>query len=189
MNTIPSIKKVLQDPNMLTLSRIAASPVIVILLLLPMNRFTMFLAALVFSAAAITDYFDGFFARKYGQVSNFGKAMDPLADKFLMSATFIMLTARGLIPGWMVCLIVARELGITGMRTLLVEKGADIGASIWGKLKTVFQIAALIPLLLHYSYFGIDCHAVGSWLLWIAVVLTVVSAVNYFLEASRFLEN
>lgn len=186
---IPPIRQLAQDPNMLTLSRIAASPVIVILLLFPLSRFSMFLAALVFSAAAATDYLDGFFARKYDQVSNFGKAMDPLADKFLMSATLIMLTAKGLIPGWMVCIIIARELGITGMRTLLVEKGADISASIWGKLKTVFQIAALIPLLLHYPYFGIACHAVGIWLLWIAVILTVVSAVNYYMRARIFLEN
>ncbi|MDY6822203.1 MAG: CDP-diacylglycerol--glycerol-3-phosphate 3-phosphatidyltransferase [Thermodesulfobacteriota bacterium] len=186
---ISFIKKSLQDPNILTLSRIAASPLIVILLLFPMNRFSMFLAALVFSAAAITDYLDGFFARKYGQVSNFGKAMDPLADKFLMSSAFIMLSAKGLIPGWMVCVIVARELGITGMRTILVEKGADISASIWGKLKTVFQIAALIPLLLHYRYFSIDWHTVGTALLWVAVILTVISAINYFLAARKFLEN
>ena len=176
-------KDILRNPNVLTLLRIAASPIIVILLLFPMNRISCFLAALVFSGAAITDYFDGFFARKYGQISGFGKAMDPLADKMLMTAVFIMLTSKGLIPGWVVCIIIGRELGITGLRNILAGKGEDISASIWGKWKTGFQIGASIPLLLHYEYFGIDFHALGMLVLWVAVILTIWSAVDYFVKA------
>ncbi|MFP4446616.1 MAG: CDP-diacylglycerol--glycerol-3-phosphate 3-phosphatidyltransferase [Desulfosudaceae bacterium] len=176
----------LKNPNALTMSRVLASPLIVLLLIAPLNRFTSLVAVLVFSAAAITDYFDGFFARKYGQVSGFGKAMDPLADKFLMAAAFIMLSAQGLIPGWVVCIIIGRELGVTGLRTILVSQGADISASIWGKWKTGFQIAAVIALLLHYEYFGINCHQVGLWLLAIAVVLTVGSGVDYYRKARLY---
>lgn len=173
----------MQNPNALTMSRIIASPVIVALLVLPMNRLTCFLAALVFSAAAITDYFDGFFARKYGQISGFGKAMDPLADKMLMASVFIMLTAEGLIPGWVVCIIIGRELAITGLRNILAGRGEDISASRWGKWKTGFQIGASIPLLLHYPYFGIDFHALGILVLWVAVALTIWSAIDYFMKA------
>ncbi len=183
MAAISDVKRILQNPNALTMSRIIASPVIVILLLFPMNRVTCFLAALVFSAAAITDYFDGFFARKYGQISGFGKAMDPLADKMLMTAVFIMLTSKGLIPGWVVCLIIGRELAVTGLRNILAGKGEDISASIWGKWKTGFQIGASIPLLLHYEYFGIDFHALGILVLWVAVALTLWSAIDYFVKA------
>ena len=183
MNEMPKTKDMLRNPNVLTLLRIAASPIIVILLLFPMNRITCFLAALVFSAAAITDYFDGFFARKYGQISGFGKAMDPLADKMLMTAVFIMLTSKGLIPGWVVCVIIGRELAITGFRNILAGRGEDISASIWGKWKTGFRIGASIPLLLHYEYFGINFHALGMLVLWVAVALTIWSAIDYFVKA------
>lgn len=177
------LKALVSNPNALTLSRIAAGPIIVVLLLFPINRVTCFVAALVFSAASITDYLDGYFARKYGQVSGFGKAMDPLADKILMSCTFIMLTAEGLIPGWVVCIIIGRELGVTGLRNILAGRGEDISASIWGKWKTGFQIGALIPLLLHYEYFGIDFHALGILVLWVAVALTIWSGIDYFVKA------
>ncbi|MBU4419683.1 MAG: CDP-diacylglycerol--glycerol-3-phosphate 3-phosphatidyltransferase, partial [Proteobacteria bacterium] len=110
-----NIKNLFSHPNNLTLYRIAAIPVIVILLLFP-NRFCTFMAAILFSVAAITDYLDGFYARKKGLVSNFGKVMDPLADKLLVSSTFIMLSSLGWIPAWMVCIIIGRELAVTGLR-------------------------------------------------------------------------
>jgi len=183
MTDMTKLKDLWRNPNALTLARIAGGPIIVLLLLLPMNRWTWFLAALVFSAASITDYLDGYFARKYGQVSGFGKAMDPLADKILTACAFVMLTAAGMIPGWVVCIIISRELAVTGLRNILIARGEDISASIWGKWKTGFQIGALIPLLLHYQYFGIDFHALGSLVLWVAVALTIWSAVDYFIKA------
>jgi len=177
----------LQNPNALTLFRIAASPIIIILLLLP-NRFFAFLAALVFSAAAITDYLDGFFARRDGLVSNFGKAMDPLADKLLISTPLIMMTSYGWVPAWMVCVIIGRELAVTGLRNIISERGEDISASNLGKYKTGFQIGAIIPLLLHYPYFGIDFHAIGTFLLWGALVFTLWSGADYFIRFRKLLK-
>ncbi len=179
--------KMLQNPNFFTSIRIFSVPLIVVLLVLPQSRLVCFMAALVFSVASITDYIDGFLARKHGMVSNFGKAMDPLADKLLVCCSFIMLAARGLVPGWIVCVIVARELGITGMRNVLADAGQDISASMLGKYKTTFQIAAIIPLLLHYEYFGINMHVAGTWLLWCAVALTLWSGIDYMIKVKPFL--
>ncbi|MCK5509080.1 MAG: CDP-diacylglycerol--glycerol-3-phosphate 3-phosphatidyltransferase [Desulfobacterales bacterium] len=181
-------KNLLSHPNNLTLYRIAAIPIIVILLLFP-NRFCTFIAALLFSAAAITDYLDGFFARKKGLVSNLGKIMDPLADKLLVSSTFIMLSSHGWIPAWMVCIIIGREFAVTGLRNVIGERKQDVSASSLGKYKIGFQIAAIIPLLLHYPYFGIFFHQIGMFFLWPAMVLTVWSGVDYFVRFRNLLKN
>ena len=171
--------KIISDPNKLTLFRIAASPVIIVFMLFP-NTFCTFMAALVFSIAAATDYFDGFLARRNGLVSNLGKAMDPLADKLLISSPLIMMTSYGWVPAWMVCVIIGREIAVTGLRSVLAEKGEDISASNLGKYKTGFQIAAIIPLLLHSPYFGINMHAIGTFLIWCALVFTLWSGWDYF---------
>ncbi len=187
------LKKILSDPNFLTLFRIAAAPAIVILLLFPTdkatipNRIYTFSAALVFSAAAITDYLDGYFARTRGLVSNLGKMMDPLADKLLVSCSLIMLASLGWIPGWIVCIIIGREIAVTGLRGVIAEGGEDVSASVLGKYKTGFQIAAIIPLLLHYEYFGADFHVVGFVLLLCAMVLTVWSGADYFIRFRKLL--
>jgi CDP-diacylglycerol---glycerol-3-phosphate 3-phosphatidyltransferase len=175
------------NPNHLTLLRVAAAPGIVVLLLFP-NRICTFLAAIIFSAAAITDYVDGYWARRKGMVSSFGKMMDPLADKLLVSSSFIMLTSLGWIPAWVVCVIIGRELAITGLRNILVEKGKDISASNLGKYKTGFQIAAIIPLIFHYPYFGINLHAIGYVFLWGALVVTIWSGLDYFIRFRSLLE-
>ncbi|MBF0120318.1 MAG: CDP-diacylglycerol--glycerol-3-phosphate 3-phosphatidyltransferase [Desulfobacterales bacterium] len=179
--------KVLRNPNTLTLFRIASIPGIVLLMLHP-TKLTAFLSTIFFSVAAITDYLDGFFARRDGLVSNFGKMMDPLADKLLVSSAFIMMTYHGWIQGWIICIIIGRELAITGLRNIIAEKGEDFSASKLGKFKTGFQIAAIIPLLLHYSYFGIDFHQIGTLLLWIALVLTIWSGVDYFVRFGRLIK-
>ena len=118
------------------------------------NRISTWIAALLFSAAAITDYFDGYFARRFGLVSNLGKVMDPVADKLLASSAFIMLASLGWVPAWIVCIIIGREIAVTGLRNIIAEKGEDVSASNLGKYKTGFQIAAIIPLLIHYPFFG-----------------------------------
>lgn len=181
------IKKFLSHPNTLTLFRIASVPVIVILLLFP-NRLSAFVAALLFSVAAITDFLDGFFARRRGLVSNFGKVMDPIADKLLVSSTFIMLASLGWIPGWIVCIIIGRELAVTGLRSIAAHQGKHISSSSLGKYKTGFQIAAIIPLLIHFSYFTIDFHAIGSVFLWTALILTVLSGTDYFIKFKKLLQ-
>jgi CDP-diacylglycerol--glycerol-3-phosphate 3-phosphatidyltransferase len=161
--------------------RIAAAPVIVILLLFP-NRLCTFAAALIFSVAAITDFLDGFLARQKGLESDFGKLMDPIADKLLVSSSFIMLASLGWVPAWIVCIIIGREIAITGLRNIIAQQGKDVSASSLGKYKTGFQIAAIIPLFFHYEYFTIDFHAIGTVFLWAALVLTVWSGVDYFLR-------
>jgi len=180
------IKNILSNPNGLTLFRVAASPIIVILLLSP-NRTKAFIAALIFSAAAITDFLDGFFARLKGLVSNFGKVMDPIADKVLTSASFIMLTALGWVPAWIVCIIIGREIAVTGLRNIIAQKGSDLSASSLGKYKTGFQIAAIIPLMIHFPYLSIDFHAIGTIFLWVALTLTIWSGAAYFIRYRRFL--
>ncbi len=182
------IKFYLSDPNTLTLARVAAVPVIVVLLLFP-NRPCTFLAALLFSAASITDYLDGFFARRQGLTSEFGKIMDPLADKLLSSLTLIMLSGHGWIPAWVVCLIIGRELSVTGLRNAVSQKGKDASASWLGKYKTGFQIAAIIPLLFHYPYFGIQLHAIGMVMLWAALILTVWSGIDYMIRYTKILRS
>lgn len=181
------ITKLLTHPNTLTLFRMAAAPGIVILLLFP-NKFCTFLAALLFSAAAITDYLDGYFARVRGLITDFGKAMDPLADKLLVSSAFIMMTANGWIPGWIVCVIIGRELAVTGLRSFIAGDGEDVSASMLGKYKTGFQIAAIIPLLFHFPYFGINLHAIGFFFLWGALILTVWSGADYFIRFRKLLQ-
>jgi CDP-diacylglycerol---glycerol-3-phosphate 3-phosphatidyltransferase len=181
------MKKIAISPNQMTLLRIASTPAIVLLLLIP-NRFTTFVAALIFSAAAITDYLDGYYARQMGLVSSFGKVMDPLADKLLVSSSFIMMTSLGWIPAWMVCIIIGRELAVTGFRNIIAEKGKDVSASDLGKYKTGFQIAAIIPLMFHYTYFTIDLHAIGLFFLWGALILTVWSGVDYFVRFRNLLD-
>ncbi len=172
---------IISGPNFLTLFRIAIVPVLIILLLFP-NKFFSFLAGFLFSVAAITDYFDGFLARKNQIVSTFGKLMDPLADKILVSTSMIMLVSLNRIPAWIVCIIIARELSITGLRSLIAKEGGDIAASSWGKFKTGFQIAAIIPLLLHYNYFGVNIHLIGMFFLWCALFITIWSGISYFIK-------
>ena len=172
-------KSIFNLPNSLTLFRVACIPVLVILLFFP-NKLTSFLAALVFALASISDLLDGFLARRRQLVTTFGKFLDPLADKLIVSAALIMLIPLDRAPAWMVVVIVGRELAITGLRSMAVSEGKVISADELGKKKMVFQIVAILGLLLHYEYFGINFHAVGMFFLWLAVVLTLWSGFNYF---------
>jgi len=182
------VKITLSHPNTLTLFRIAVIPIIVILMLYP-NRISTWIAALLFSAAAITDYFDGYFARRFGLVSNLGKVMDPVADKLLASSAFIMLASLGWVPAWIVCIIIGREIAVTGLRNIIAEKGEDVSASNLGKYKTGFQIAAIIPLLIHYPFFGLDPQAIGVFFLWGALAFTLWSGADYFFKFRNLLKS
>jgi len=186
MMSLVSIKKIMSHPNALIIYRICVLPVIVILLHFP-SRICTFIAALLFSAAAITDYLDGYLARKRGLITTFGRVMDPVADKLLVSTTFIMLTALGWVPAWMVCVIIGREIAVTGLRNIIAENQEDVSASWLGKYKTGFQIAAIIPLVFHYPYFGVNLNAVGRFFLWGALVFTVWSGVDYFIRFRKLL--
>ena len=183
-----TLQNLINGPNKLTLFRIATVPIIVILLLFPTQIWT-FIAALLFSAAAITDYLDGFYARKRGLVSTLGKVMDPIADKLLVSSAFIMLTSLGWIPAWIVCIIIGRELAVTGLRNIIAEKGEDISASNLGKYKTGFQIAAIIPLMIHYPFWGLNVQVIGTLFLWGALVFTIWSGADYFIKSRTLFRN
>ena len=181
------MEKILSLPNTLTLFRVIAVPIIVILMMFP-NRICTALAAILFSAAAITDYFDGYIARTRGLVSNLGKVMDPVADKLLVSCASIILAALGWVPAWMVCIIIGREIAVTGLRNIIAGRGEDVSASNLGKYKTGFQIAAAIPLLIHYPFFGLNSQAVGKFFLWGALVFTIWSGADYFIKFRKLLQ-
>lgn len=166
-------------PNALSLLRLLSIPVVLICLQFP-GRLGSFLAALFFGMAFVTDALDGYFARKHGTVTALGKFLDPLADKVLVCMTLIMLIPLGRAPAWMVVIIVAREIAVTGLRSAAVAEGIVIQASKLGKYKTVFQASATIALCLHYKYLGVDLQAVGTALLWLALIFTLVSGWSYF---------
>ena len=171
-------------PNTLSLIRIAASPLLVLLLLYPARSLSV-AATVVFVIVSATDWLDGYLARKWDKVTPLGKFLDPLADKLLITTAFIMLIQLGRVPAWGVALIVAREMSVTGLRAIASNAGVVIAASSLGKLKTVSQIACLIPLLIHYEFYGVNFHAVGIVLFYIAVALTVWSGADYFISFWR----
>jgi CDP-diacylglycerol--glycerol-3-phosphate 3-phosphatidyltransferase len=143
---------------------------------------------MVFSIAAITDFLDGFFAREKGLVSDLGKIMDPVADKLLVSTSFVMLVSLGRVPAWIACIIIGREFAVTGLRSVIAGEGDDVSASLLGKYKTGFQIAAIIPLMIHYPFFGIDVQAMGAIFLWVALGLTLWSGADYFVRFRSLLK-
>lgn len=173
-------------PNLLTLARLACIPVVVLCLYVP-GRIGSLMAAIFFGLASITDFLDGFFARRYGAVTALGKFLDPLADKILISVTMIMLIPLDRIPAWMVTVIIAREIALTGLRGIAVTEGIVIQASALGKYKTIFQSVALVGLLLHYPYFGVNFQVVGMVFLWGALIFTVWSAGEYFWRFQQIL--
>jgi len=179
------LRRTANHPNGLTLIRIAIIPFIILLFSFPESPFMSFMAALTFSVAAFTDYLDGFLARRQGKVTFLGKALDPVADKLLTSSAFILLAAHGWVAAWMVCVIVGRELAVTGLRSVIAGKGMDISASRLGKLKTGFQIAAIIPLMIHYPLLGLDTQGIGQFLLWLALGFTMWSGADYFAKFKK----
>jgi CDP-diacylglycerol--glycerol-3-phosphate 3-phosphatidyltransferase len=179
-------KNPLNLPNSLTLFRLVCIPAVVICLYFP-GRAASFLAALFFGLAFVTDFLDGYFARRYGDVTNLGKFLDPLADKILVSVTMIMLISLHRIPVWVVMLIIAREMAVTGLRGIAVVEGVVIPASALGKYKTLSQALTTLCLCLHYEYFGVNFHTVGMVLLWVALFLTLWSGWAYFQTFYRLL--
>lgn len=181
-------------PNMLTMMRIAAIPLMAVLLMSP-SKSAGFWAAALFSIASITDWLDGYLARRMGIVTVFGKFLDPIADKLIVMAAMIMILPFNRVPAWMVLVILGREIIVTGLRSIASSEGIVIQASDLGKYKTIFQITAIIGLLLHYDYnwfFGIqhplllvNMHNAGMFFLWIAFILTVWSGVDYL---ARFMK-
>jgi CDP-diacylglycerol---glycerol-3-phosphate 3-phosphatidyltransferase len=179
----------LTTPNLLTLIRIATVPILVTLLLFP-DPAPSAGAAAVFFAAIITDFLDGYIARNYGSGSTIGKFLDPLADKLVITAALIMLAGMARlphIPAWMVVLFVSREILVTGLRAVAAAEGQIIAAGELGKYKMVLQAIGVQGLLIHYTYFNIDFFAAGLFILWIALVLSIWSGFEYFVNGLRLL--
>lgn len=178
-------------PNWLTFLRLVLIPIFVIVLLDP-SRSKLNLAAVIFVCAAITDYADGILARRYAAVTDFGKLFDPLADKILVMAALVMLVALrddrcvSFVPGWMVVLILARELWITGLRAFAAKDGTIVAAKAGGKVKSFLQMVSILALLLHdYSFplFGlrVTFQFLGLNLLLVSIVFSYLSALDYSL--------
>ena len=180
-------KSIFNLPNTLSLFRIGCIPLLVILSFFP-HKTTSFLAALVFGLASISDLLDGFVARRHQMVTTFGQFLDPLADKLLVSAALIMLIPLGRVPAWMVLVIIGRELAIMGLRSVAGSEGKVITADHLGKQKMVLQTVAILGLLLHYDYYGVNFHAVGMFFFWLAVIMTLWSGFNYFRNFWHVLE-
>lgn len=191
---MPPYHSILNPPNILTLFRIACIPLMVVLLLSP-SRESCFWAAWIFALASVTDWLDGHLARRMGIETVFGKFLDPIADKLIVMAALIMILPYDRVPAWMVLVILSREIVITGLRGIASSEGIVIQASDLGKYKTIFQLTAIIGLLLHYEYrwfFGIDhplvvvsMHNAGLFFLWIAMALTVWSGLDYLVRFVR----
>ncbi len=173
---------ILNVANMLTLARVFAVPVIVVLLSIEHTQKTVvaaYVASALFVLASLTDMADGYIARRQNLITNLGKFLDPLADKLLIGSVLIMLVELTWVPAWIVVVIICRELAVTGMRGVAADKGIVIAADRFGKLKTIVQSMALAPLVAHYPILGFDPHPPGMILLYLALALTVFSGGNY----------
>ena len=182
-------------PNRITISRILLIPVFILLLTLPLDWGSVsigndtlpivhLVSALLFIVASGTDWVDGYYARKYNLVTNLGKFLDPMADKLLVSAAFVLLVELNMAPAWLVIIILSREFAVTGLRLVAAGEGVVLAAGQMGKWKTTFQLVSIAFLLLHdfpFSYLDLTV-SIGTILLYIALILTVVSGLDYFIK-------
>ncbi len=162
-------------PNKLTTMRMILVPVFIALYLLNYN----IASAVVFIIAAFTDFLDGYIARKRNLITNYGKIMDPLADKLLVTSAFVCMVQTGAVAGWMVIVILAREFAITGLRAVAASEGVVIAAAWSGKVKTVTQMIAVIFLITENWPFSLTGFPFADIMLWIAVIMTVYSGIEY----------
>ncbi|MEG0255049.1 MAG: CDP-diacylglycerol--glycerol-3-phosphate 3-phosphatidyltransferase [Vagococcus sp.] len=178
-------------PNKLTVLRIFMIPVFIIIAVAPLDwgtitllgtslEVTQLVAAIIFAVASVTDWLDGYIARRDNLVTNFGKFADPLADKMLVMTAFIVLVEQGKAAAWIVAIIVCRELAVTGLRLLLVE-GGEVMAAAWpGKIKTATQMVAIILLLINNIPFASFNLPLDQIMLYTCLIFTIYSGVDYF---------
>lgn len=167
-------------PTILTLSRIVLIPVFV---------FTVYLhpifGAFIFGIASITDFLDGYLARRSGDITKFGIILDPIADKFLVISALIVLVDMERLPAWIAITIIVREFLVTGLRVVALSKDIIIPAEMGGKIKTTLQIIAVLCLILKSSIFDIDLYDIGIVLIWGALLLSIISGVQYTISFGR----
>jgi CDP-diacylglycerol--glycerol-3-phosphate 3-phosphatidyltransferase len=177
-------------PTWITIIRIFLTPVLVVIL---MTRTTglehlglswQMIGVSVFLLASLTDYLDGWLARRRDQVTTLGSLLDPIADKLLTSAAFISLVQIGTVRAWMVWIILGREFAVDGLRMIASSQGITIGASVWGKYKTASQVVAIVLLIFGYEYLG-RWDLAGDAAIWVVVALAILSAADYFMRFAR----
>jgi len=190
-------------PNQLTVARLILTFVFVALLSIDGLPYGGTAALLVFSIAAFTDFLDGYLARKYSLITNFGKLMDPLADKILMCAGFVLLACLNFIPAWIVIVILSREFLVTGLRLLATAEGIVLAADSLGKYKTIFQIVTVIYFLLIIAarepvfrwlnpVFDLPLFGpalLGLVLIWVSLALTLISGSSYVWKNRKLLSD
>lgn len=168
-------------PNKLTLLRVCMIPFFVLFMLTDLGgEAGKWIALAIFILASMTDWLDGYLARKNHLVTNFGKFMDPLADKLLVCSAMICLVEMDRLAAWMVIIIISREFIISGFRLIASDNGVVIAASYWGKFKTVFQMLMIILLIADIQINAVQ--AMTTVMIWIALVLTVVSLIDYLIK-------
>lgn len=165
-------------PNKLTMFRVILIPFFVVFLLVDITTIDKWIALAIFIVASLTDLLDGKIARKYNLVTNFGKFMDPLADKLLVCSALICLVELSKIPAWIVIVIIAREFIISGFRLIASDNGVVIAASYWGKFKTTFQIVMICLMIADLAALSLLTDIV----MWAALILTVVSLIDYLMK-------
>ncbi len=170
---------ILNLANKLTIIRIFLVPVFMLFLIFEIPNGD-YIAAGIFIIAALTDTLDGYIARSRNQITKFGKFMDPLADKLLVSAALISLVEMGKLPAWIVVIIIAREFAVTGLRVIAASEGITIAANWWGKIKTITQIISIVSLLINNYPFSIIGFPFDKLAVTLAVVFTIVSGIDYF---------
>jgi CDP-diacylglycerol--glycerol-3-phosphate 3-phosphatidyltransferase len=175
-------KEIFNLPNSLTLFRIFLVPFLVVVLLTKFSG-REYAGLAIFLLAAITDFFDGWVARRYNQMTRLGALLDPIADKLLVSAAFISLVELQLVRAWMIVIIIGREFAVSGLRSIAAQQGVTIAASPLGKGKMVSQIVAISLLILGYEL-G-EFRFVGELALWVVVLFAIASAVDYFAKFAR----
>ncbi|CDF57966.1 CDP-diacylglycerol--glycerol-3-phosphate 3-phosphatidyltransferase [Thermobrachium celere] len=166
--------------NKITITRIFLVPVFLFFLLvkMPYGNLT---ATSIFIIAALTDTLDGYIARSRNQITKFGKFLDPLADKLIVTAALVALVELKKIPSWLVIIILAREFAITGLRAVAASEGNVIAASNWGKLKTITQIIAIIAALIEMKF--------NIYLMYIATIITIISGIDYIYKNRKFINS
>jgi CDP-diacylglycerol---glycerol-3-phosphate 3-phosphatidyltransferase len=173
-------KEIWNLPNSLTLLRIFLVPLLVVVLL---TKYSDFVGLAIFLVAAITDFFDGYFARRLNKTTRLGALLDPIADKLLMSAAFISLVELGLAKAWMVVIIIGREFAVSGLRSIAAQRGVTIAASPLGKTKMVTQVIAISLLIVAYEL-G-EFRFTSEIALWLVMLFALVSGVDYFIKFAR----
>jgi CDP-diacylglycerol--glycerol-3-phosphate 3-phosphatidyltransferase len=174
-------------PNTITLLRISVVPFLFFLLSSP-GEFWSLIIAILFVIASVTDFVDGYIARKYQMITTMGKFLDPIADKIIVNTAMILMIPIGRIPAWIVAITIVRDLIVDVIRSIASSEGIYIQASILGKQKTLAQIIAVTALMIHFSIFGIDAHVVGTVILYVAFFLTIYSGIDYFIKLYQSIE-